>query len=391
MFKSYRVGSLFGIPIKLDITLLIVLPVFAFLIGSQISLIVEALDELILGQAIDPEPLADGNMPWLLGLAAAIGLFIGVLAHELGHSLVALRYEYEISSITLWLLGGVAQFTEQPREWAHEFWIAIAGPAVSVLVGVVCYGLVLVLPSGAEAALFVFGYLAILNIALAVFNMIPAFPLDGGRVLRALLTRRTRSFTDATQRAVRIGKYFAIAMGILGLFFNLWLIAIAFFIYLAGSAEGRHTAIAAVFKDVSVTEVMTDRSQFVTVGTDLPLADFLDVMMERRHTGYPVVENGEIVGVITLEDFKGVPPELRSSRTVGDVMSPDLKTIDNDASGMDAFREISQQSVGRLLVTDADGTIIGMITRTDLVRAFELLQQQRMNPNRELTQLPTDR
>lgn len=389
MFRSYRVGTLFGIPLKLDISLLIVLPFFTAVIGAQIDQIVELLDGVI-GPTIDTDALSGGLLPWILGLAAALGLFVGVFLHELGHSLVAMRYGYEIDSITLWLLGGLAQFTEQPRQWSHEFLIAIAGPVVSVAVGIVCYIGVLLIPESFDSVLFVLGYLAVLNVFLAVFNMIPAFPLDGGRVLRSILTRSS-SFTKATERAVRIGKIFAVALGLLGLLtFNIFLVIIAFFIYMAGSAEGRHTVIASVFEDVRVKEVMTPKDRFQTVSPELPLDEFLNTVMNHRHTGYPVVEGNRVVGIVTMSDFKEVSPDERQKKRVADVMTQDLKTISADESAMEAFTELSRQSVGRLLVTNDRNEVIGLLTRTDLIRAFEILQQRKLQPSSEAIQVPLE-
>lgn len=390
MFKSFRVGSLFGIPLKLDVTLLIVLPLFTWLIAAQITEIIEVIN-VMLGTTVAPEPLAEGVMPWVLGLLAAVGLFVGVALHELGHSLVAIRYDYEIDSITLWLLGGLAQFTEQPREWNHEFWIAIAGPAVSVAVGAVCYAAVVVLPSGFDALIFLFGYLAVLNVVLAVFNMIPAFPLDGGRVLRALFTR-SQPFAQATQRAVQIGKLFAIMLGLFGLLaFNIFMIAIAFFVYIAGSAEGRHTLIASVFEDVPVQDVMTPANELVTVSTELPVTELLDRMMEQRHSGYPVVKDGDVVGIVTIEDVQGIPSERRMEYTVGDVMSDDLQTLSEDSTAMEAFTEIARHDFGRLLITDNRGDVVGLITRTDLMRAFAILQQRKLVTAGRHDPIPTQR
>lgn len=390
MFKSFRVGSTFGIPIKLDITLLIVIPVFTWLIAGQVGEIADLMNEF-LAAPLSPEQLTQGSLPWLLGLAAVVGLFVGVTLHELGHSVVALRYGYEIDSITLWLLGGLAAFVEQPREWSHEFWIALAGPIVSVLVGVLSYGIVLVLPASADAAIFVFGYLALLNVALAVFNMVPAFPLDGGRVLRALFARR-RSLAQATEKAARIGKLFAVLLGILGvLSFNLFLIAIAFFVYMAGSAESRHTAIAAVFEGIDIDEVMTPGQKIETVPAEVPLDDLLERMLNRRHSGYPVTKGDEVVGMVTVEDMRSVPPEQRPLTTVEDIMTAELKTVAVDSTAMQAFTEMSKQGVGRLLVVDDRGEIVGLVTRTDLIRAFEILRERSVEPSREVAQVPIDR
>ena len=129
--RSFKIGSAFGIPIKLDLTFLLVLPVFAWVIGSQVGEWVEILNNLW-GLGLAVEPLNQGMMPWVLGIVAAVGLFVGVVLHELGHSVVAMRYGYTIDSITLWILGGIASLSDQPEEWNHEFYIALAGPAVSV-------------------------------------------------------------------------------------------------------------------------------------------------------------------------------------------------------------------------------------------------------------------
>ncbi len=388
MFKSFRVGSIFGIPIKLDITLLIVLPAFAWIIGSQVTEIIELLDGIV-GPAIDPAGLTGGTTPWLLGLAAAVGLFIGVTLHELGHSVVAMRYGYRIDSITLWLLGGVAQFTEQPRDWTHEFWIAIAGPVVSVGVGIISYLIVVVLPGGIDAAVFVFGYLAVINVGLAVFNMVPAFPLDGGRVLRAIYGRK-RSLAVATEKAVRIGKIFAVLLGLLGILtWNIFLIAVAFFVYMAGSAEGQHTAVAAVFEDVALSEVTTPAAELKTVTPEMTVEELIDRMLQERHSGYPVVEGDEIMGMVTIEDVKSTTPEDRAALYVSDIMTTDLKTIPLESTAMEAFTEFSRQNVGRLLVVDGN-EFVGIVTRTDLVRAFEILRERRVQPSRRMAQVPQE-
>ncbi len=389
MFKSVRVGSIFGIPIKLDITLLIVLPAFTWLIGARITEIAGILSD-VPRLSIDVAAISGGLMPWILGLAAAIGLFVGVTLHELGHSVVAIRYGYAIDSITLWLLGGLAQFTEQPREWTHEFWIAIAGPIVSVAIGVVSYLAVVILPSGLNAVSFVLGYLAVLNVTLAVFNMIPAFPLDGGRVLRALYHRST-TLARATEKAVRVGKVFAVILGIFGLLtFNIFMIAVAFFIYMAGSAEGRHTAIASVFEDVAVIEVMTPASEVTSVRPGLSVADLFDRMLDDRYSGYPVVEDGDIVGIVTLDDIKAVSPEDRETQQVRSIMQRDLTTISLDNTAMEAFTQLSRSQTGRLLVMDGD-RFVGLITRTDIARAFEILKERRVRPSSEIAQVPLER
>ena len=374
MFKGFRVGSIAGIPIKLDITLLLILPVLAYLIAGGMSEVTVALNQGF-GADLDVDVLTEGPMPWILGFAAAIGLFVCVLLHELGHAAVARYYGYEMKSITLWLLGGVARPEEQPTQWNHEFWIAIGGPVVSVALGVGCYlafGVVWL-----DSIQFVLGYLALLNIVLAIFNMIPAFPLDGGRVLRALLGRN-RPHAEATQLAVSIGKFFAFVLGLFGLLvFNLFLVAVAFFVYIAATAEGRQTVLQAAFEGVSVGDVMTPGTEVQTVESDRTLADVLDRMFRERHTGYPVVDRGELVGIIALDDIRNVDPDRRDAVRVSDVMSTDLETVSTDTEAIEAMQRLASDDVGRLLVTDNTGSLVGLVTRSDLVTAMAIIRERR--------------
>ena len=371
--RGLKIGTALGIPVRLNWTFLIVLPLFAYLIGSQVGMIAEVMNET-LGAGIDPSALAGGLTPWGLGLAAALGLFVGVLLHEFGHSVVAMRYGYEIESITLWLLGGLASFTEFPEDWKHEFWIAIAGPVVSVAVGVGCYAVFFLAPTGSNAVLFVFGYLALLNVVLAVFNMLPAFPMDGGRVLRALLAR-SQPHAQATQRAAAVGKAFAFVMGIVGLFnFQLLLIVLAFFIYMAASGEAQQTTLKAAFEDVTVGDVMTRREELHTVSEDTSLADLMSRMFEERHTGYPVLRGDELVGMVTLEDARSVREVERDAYRVDDVMATNVVAVGPETDAMTALQTMQEHGVGRLPVVDRQERLVGLISRSDLMTAFNIIQ-----------------
>ncbi|AFZ72868.1 CBS domain-containing protein [Natronobacterium gregoryi] len=379
MMKSFRIGSLFGIPIKLDLTFLLILPVFAYLIGFQIEPVIELLN-VTMNAGIDVGALtAEWWLPYLVGLAAAIGLFVGVLFHELGHSVTAQRYGFPIDSITLWLLGGIAALSEMPEDWKQEFNIAIAGPIVSVLVGVVSYALFLVTPEAFDGARFVLGYLAVLNVALAIFNMVPAFPMDGGRILRALLAR-SQPYAQATQQAASIGKMFAFIMGLFGLFaFNIILIAVAFFVYIAASSEAQQVTMKAAFQDVTVSDIMTPARDLHTVEPGTSVTELVQRMFTERHTGYPVVDrdawsDGELIGLVTLEDAREIDPVERDAYVVEDVMTTDLETISPDSDAMTAIERMQQSGIGRLLVVE-DDDLVGLISRTDLMTAFDIVQQ----------------
>lgn len=309
--------------------------------------------------------------PWVLGIVAAIGLFVSVLLHELGHSVVALRFGYDIDSIRLWIFGGVARFVEIPEDPRQEIAVSAAGPIVSVALGVASY-LAFQAASLDSVVRFVLGYLTLMNVTLAVFNMLPAFPMDGGRVLRALLARN-RPFDDATRTAARVGKVFAFLLGILGLLgFNLILIGIAFFVYVGAEGEVRQAEMKASFEGVTVGDLMTPADDIQTVRPETPVSELVVRMLRERHTGYPVVSEGALVGVVTLDDLQEVPDGEREAYRVEDVMTTDLETIQVDSNPVDALRRMQRTGVGRLPVVGSSGRMVGLISREDLVTALTL-------------------
>ncbi|WP_336360335.1 CBS domain-containing protein [Haladaptatus sp. ZSTT2] len=372
--RSFQIGRLFGIPIKLDLTFLLVLPVFAWLIGTQVGLWAGTLNSLW-GTAIDPANLDGTQMPWILGAVSAVGLFIGVVLHELGHSLVSMRFGFPIASIKLWLLGGVAQLTEMPENWKQELLIAIAGPIVSIAQGIIFYLILVAVPGFSDPVKFVIGYLALTNFALAAFNLLPGFPMDGGRVLRALLARN-RPYAQATRIAAEVGKAFAIFLALIGLFGGggIFMVAIAFFIYIGASSESQQMTMKAAFEGVRVSDIMTPKDQVDSVSPDNSVTELLRRMFEERHTGYPVMRNTDLVGMVTLSDAREVKEVERDAYTVSDVMSDELHTIPPESNALDALQQMQQHGIGRLLVVDEMGTFHGLISRTDLMTAFDIIQ-----------------
>ncbi|ERG88647.1 MAG: Zn-dependent protease [halophilic archaeon J07HX5] len=369
--RGLHIGTIAGIPVRLNWTFLVVLPVFAFLIGTDITMLTDLLEET-LGRDIAASTLEGSYRPWLLGLAAAVGLFGGVLLHELGHSLVALRFGCAIESITLWLLGGLASFDEMPENWRQEFWIAVAGPVVSVGVGLAFFAAFLAVPSGVNELLFVFGYLAVVNVALAAFNMLPAFPMDGGRVLRALLARN-RSRVRATRLAAGTGKVFAVGFAIVGVFANLFLVVLAVFVYIAAAGEAKQTVFKAAFDNVTVGQLMTDREALETVRPDATVAALIQRMFAESHTGYPVVGEPGYVGIVTLDAATSVPEVEREAYLVEDVMQQDVTAVRPTTGAMTALEAIQQEDTGRLLVVD-DDRLVGLISRADIMRGFNIIQ-----------------
>ncbi|MFB6235898.1 MAG: CBS domain-containing protein [Halopenitus sp.] len=373
--RGIKIGSALGIPIKLNWTFLLVLPLFAFLISRDVGGIAMVINRS-LSAGIDTEALQAGSMPLILGFVSALGLFVGVLIHEFGHSVVALHYGYDIDSITLWLLGGMADFAELPEDWKHELLIAVTGPIVSIGIGGVCYAIFRFtkqFPASFDPVVFVFGYLAVLNVVLAVFNMLPAFPMDGGRVLRALLARN-RPHAKATQRAAEVGKVFAFLLGIIGLVSNWFLILLAFFIYIAASGEAQQTTLKAAFEDVTVADIMTPREDLDVVAEEDTVAELVERMFQERHTGYPVLRNSDLVGIVTLEDARNISEVERDAYQVGDIMEQDVQTIRPDTNAMEALQRMQEQDVGRLIVVDDEDNLVGLVSRTDLMTAFNIIQ-----------------
>ncbi len=374
MLKSFEVGSVFNIPIKLDITFLLILPVFAWIIGARIDRLVVLLNSSI-NAGINVGFISGGILPFVLGFAIAIGLFISVILHELGHSFIAIRSGIPIESITLWIFGGVAQLTDQPERWEDELSIAVAGPIVSIALGTMFYTVLVLLPLGLDIVRFFFGYLGLINIVLAVFNLLPGFPMDGGRVLRALLARN-RSFTQATQIAAEVGKVFAFILGLIGIFrLNILLIGIAFFIYIGASSEAQQTIMRTAFEGVKVKDVMTPKEKLDTVDPEINVEQLLEHMFEQRHTGYPVIKDNEIQGIVTLDDASDIKQIEREVYTVSDIMTKDLKTVDSEMDAMEAFNTLQKSDIGRLVVTDKNQNLKGLISRTDIMKALKIIKE----------------
>ncbi len=370
--RGIQVGRAFGIPIRLDVTFLLVLPLFAYLIAVQVGRFTEVVNE-IFGTAIPADGLTGGFLPFLIGAVAAIGLFGSVLLHEFGHSLTAMRYGYEIESITLWLFGGVARFKEMPEEWKQELVIALAGPVVSVALGVIGFVGFQFVPAF-PALQYVVAYLTLMNLVLAGFNMLPGFPMDGGRVLRALLAR-SQPYAKATQQAAAVGKVFALLLGLFGLLnFDIITMGLAFFIYIAAAGEAQQTVMRAAFEDVTVRDIMTPRTELHTVTPDTSVAELIERMFRERHTGYPVLEGGRLAGMVTLDDAQTVREVEREAFEVREVMATDVISIAPDADAISALETMQEHGVGRLPVLGEDDELVGLVSRSDLMTAFDIIQ-----------------
>ncbi|MDD1673050.1 MAG: CBS domain-containing protein [Methanomicrobiales archaeon] len=374
MRSSFQIGKLFGIPVLLHWSFALVIPLFAWIIGSQISLTTDLIANLF-GVTIDRSLITSGYIPYILGAIVSIGLFIGVLIHELAHSLIAKRNKIKINSITLLILGGVSSMEETTPDPRVELPMALAGPLTSLALGIISSTLVYVVgnagvnPPLGGALIFAFGYLGLLNIILFAFNLLPAFPMDGGRVLRAWLAERM-PLARATRIAADIGKGFAILFGIFGfLVFNPILIIIAFFIYIGANQESLLVRYNVLLKDLTIGKVMN--SPVITVPLTMRVSELIEKMHSTKHLGFPVIDNGHLVGMVTLQDIQKSSPTDREALLVKDVMSRQIITLPPSAPLTDAFKIMSERQIGRVPVVEKD-EIVGIVTRTDILKVMEL-------------------
>lgn len=373
--RNFTVTRVWGIPIRINISLVVFLPILVWLIAAsdQITLYAASI-ETMTGTQLDPAILNEGVVPWVIGVLAAVGLFVSVTLHELGHSWVARRYDIHIESITLWILGGIASFKELPREWEKEFWIAVAGPLTSLLVALVCLAAAIAVPGSLPVVVFVLGWLALVNIILVVFNLLPAFPMDGGRVLRALLARN-QSYAQATQTAARVGVVFAVLFAVVGvLAFNPILILVAFFVYGAAKTESHVTLIDELLEGVHVSDVLTESKK---LEADTPLSELGTRMLTDRRTVYPVTDHGEIVGVVSLDDMKGVSETQLDTTLVRDVMETDLPTVSRSDDAFDTLVLMGESKAGSAFVRDDSG-VIGVLSRADFTAIIDIRKELRL-------------
>jgi Zn-dependent protease/CBS domain-containing protein len=329
-------------------------------------------------------PGLSGGVHLAMAIAAALLFFASLLLHELGHAWQARREGMEIDGITLWLFGGVSQFKTRFTSAGAEFRIAIAGPLVSLVLGV---GFVLLALAGLPSAFDgVAAWLGYINLTLLVFNLIPALPLDGGRVLRAALWRARGDLGWATRIATDIGRgfgYLFIGLGIAmfifqGSFSGAWLAFIGWFLLQAASAEARYIATAAALDGLRVRDLMVRNP--VTVDGDLTVGQFMDdvAARSRRFTTYPVVDAERPIGLLAFSSVAALPRSEWDSRRVRDVMIPldRVPLLTEDAAAIDALDALSPPTTNRGLVVE-NGHLAGLLSITDLTRALEVRRPPR--------------
>lgn len=345
MRYSFKIGSAWGIPIELHITFILLMIV-----------------------------LLVSSYPQLYYFILIIFLFMFVTLHELSHSVVARHYNIKVRKIILYPIGGVSEIEEIPQNAKIEWRMAIAGPLTSLVIGGVLLGLSQVILRETLSAPFTTAGnlildLATINLALGAFNLIPAFPMDGGRVLRAFLAGRIR-FSDATRYAAFIGRLFGIVMAVVGILYNFWLIIIGAFIYIGATEEAESTIISITIAQIRVEDIMYREA--ASVKPETTLAEALEVMLKARYHDVLVERDGVFQGIVCWDDIMKVKPEQRSELKVGQLAMKQV-SVSFGESALEAYKIMSREKTHIVPVVDREDTskVVGVITNESINYVYE--------------------
>ena len=367
MGRGIKLFRILGIQISLDYTWFIVFGLVAWsLAQGYFPMIIPGL----------------GTATYIIvGIISAALLFACVLVHELSHSYTSNKLGLEVKEITLFIFGGVAKLTKEPDDPIKELKIAIAGPAASIALAAVFWILMHIVDAISTYPVLsaVFGYLAMINMVLVVFNIIPGFPLDGGRILRAIWWNKTGDLQKATQVASQVGKGFAVLLigfGFFQIFLGnfiggLWMIFIGMFLQQAADSSYRQLLVNKTLERMKVGDAMT--RNVITIAEDSTLAAVVEKYFFGYHfVGFPAVSDGHITGMLTLNNVRTIPKQEWNTTRVKDVMdkiSPDAILSPED-NAMDALSRMINLDTGRVLVMDG-GKLVGIITRRDIMKLME--------------------
>lgn len=334
-------------------------------------------------------PAAHEGLPratyWAMGLVAVIGIFISIVVHELAHSAVARSFGIRMDRITLFMFGGAAEMGGEPPNAQAEFWMALAGPLASVAVAIILFLIVALIGSEANQPIgIILRYLAMLNLVLAAFNLLPAFPLDGGRILRSIIWGVRGNFAEATRIATTVGAGFGFILALFGLVQilsgrigdGLWIMLIGFFIRTAALASRFDSDAKGVLSGDPVSKFMTTAP--VVVAPDLAVSDFVETVVYRtRHDAYPVVgQDGTVHGMLAVGAIADLDRAHWADTPVRSLMTavtPDM-SIEPGADASDALDRMRRAQVSRLLVLE-NGRLIGLLTLKDLLETLTLVMQ----------------
>jgi Zn-dependent protease/CBS domain-containing protein len=371
---TFQVGSLFGFKINVHWTWFFIFFLVTWTFATGVL----------------EEAYSDWNEArrWTVAIAIALVFFLSILLHEVSHSIVARKYGIPVSGITLFVFGGVSNMTREPETSKQEFWIAVVGPFTSFGLGLLFAAGYFILSPVEDGAAAVSGNLAIINIAIGIFNLLPGFPLDGGRVLRSAFWARRRSLVDATRTASTVGlvvAYGMMALGVilffLGLFVTgIWLFLIGTFLRSASVESYEQVFLDNVLRTVPASAVA--KQDYVTVGPELPLADLVeDHILAGDGRCFPVVVEGQLLGLITLNDVRKVPRDQWKTTSVYRAMTPlaELHSVTMRDNLPKVLAEMAAGDFDQVPLLDGK-TLLGLIHRADVVRYIQVRQEMMPKP-----------
>lgn len=365
MKEGIRLIKVFGIEISLDFSWFIIFFLVTWSLAS--------------GYFPFKYPFFAEGTYWAMGIISSVLLFITVLLHELTHSIVANNNGLNIRGIKLFVFGGVAQLSHEPQSARVEFDVAIAGPICSFILHFIFKGIVILLGEAETPIVGIFRYLAFINVFLGLINLIPAYPLDGGRILRAFLWARTKNLRMATAIASNVGKVFAIflifngfMLTIRGELGGLWYVFIGMFLYGAAKMGYEHILVRDALSRSLIQDVMS--RNVVTVDGALTLDKVVeDYFFRYHHSSFPVVEGDRLVGMISLARIKEIPREKWQVTTAGssvEPISPDSIVPPTERMS-NILNHLMEHEIGHILVMD-NGKLVGIVTRYDVMRLIKI-------------------
>jgi len=326
---------------------------------------------------------------WLIGAITSLCLFASVLLHEMAHSLVAKAKGIPVSSITLFILGGVSNLEEEPKKAGEEFIMAFAGPASSLLLALIFWAITRGMGSvsAANPGLAILNFLWYINLALGIFNLLPGFPMDGGRVLRSIIWGGTKNLAKATNIAAAIGQVFGwlfIAYGVYYAIYGdiingLWAAFLGWFLISAAGSSRREVTLRERLANVKVRALMN--ADIATITPETTVQEMVAGIFNKRHDrAVPVCQNDQVIGIATIADIKKVPQERWAVTPVKDIMSAGtLQTVTPDDDLNTALKLIAKNNINQVIIKD-NGKCAGFLTRADIIRYVQMTQELGITP-----------
>ena len=312
---------------------------------------------------------------WFAGAVTSVLFFLSVLLHEISHSIVAEKYNIKVNQITLFIFGGIAEIKEEPKSSAQEFWISIAGPLMSLTIAVVSYLISRISPENSQLYA-IFNYLFEINLILTLFNLVPGFPLDGGRVFRAIVWSVTKDFQRATTIAAMVGRFFGFIFILIGFFLmmkgavidGIWIAFIGWFLESAALAQLQKQVLYKLLSGKTVEDAMS--KAFALLPANTTIQEFIDNEILLRNRRFFIVEEGGThIGFVTIHAIKSVPKHQWETTTVKEIMTPmnEVKKTTPSEPLLDALKQMDKDGVNQLPVFDENDRIIGIISRENIL------------------------